>query len=99
MAGKTSTMMPIISKLYCSSSQRVLVVRRRPHVVTGGGFVVTDCTTHQVVFRVDGCGILGAKGELILRDSHGDALLLMRRKVYIQHLRLLGTCVGVIISC
>ncbi|XP_028782775.1 protein LURP-one-related 6-like [Neltuma alba] len=80
MAGKTSTMMPIISKLYCSASQKVFVVRRRPHVVNGGGFVVTDCSSQKVVFRVDGCGILGAKGELILRDGDGDALLLMRRK-------------------
>ncbi|XP_061353434.1 protein LURP-one-related 6 [Gastrolobium bilobum] len=73
-------MMPIISKLYCSSSQTVLVVRRRPHVVNGGGFVVTDCSTQRVVFRVDGCGIHGIKGELILRDGDGEALLLMRRK-------------------
>ncbi|TKY72875.1 LURP-one-related 6 [Spatholobus suberectus] len=72
--------MPIISKLYCSSSQTVLGVRRRPHVVNGGGFVVTDCSGQRVVFRVDGCGIHGTKGQLILRDGEGDALLLMRRK-------------------
>lgn len=73
-------MMPVISKTFCSSSEVVLVVRRRPHVVTGGGFVVTDCT-QNVVFRVEGCGILGKKDELLLRDGNGDALLLIRRKV------------------
>lgn len=74
-------MMPIISKIYCSSSQVMLVVRKRPHVVNGGGFVVTD-TCQKVVFRVDGCGILGTKDELILRDANGEALLLVRRKVH-----------------
>lgn len=49
-------------------------------MVNGGGFVVTDCSTQRVVFRVDGCGIHGTKGELILRDGDGEALLLMRRK-------------------
>ena len=82
MGGKANVIRPIISKLYCSSSQSVLVVRRRPHVVSGGGFVVTDCS-QQVVFRVDGCGIHGIKDQLILRDGDGDALLLMRRKVQI----------------
>ncbi|KAE8689137.1 Protein LURP-one-related 6 [Hibiscus syriacus] len=71
--------MPVISKLYCSSSQVVFVVRRRPHVVNGGGFVVTNCS-QVIVFRVDGCGVLGTKGELVLRDAKGDALLLIRRK-------------------
>ncbi|KAF7837538.1 Protein LURP-one-related 6 [Senna tora] len=80
MGAETKRRMAIISKVYCWSSQRVVVVRRRPHVVNGGGFVVSDCSTQQVVFRVDGSGILGAKGELILRDAHGDPLLLMRRK-------------------
>ncbi|OMO91789.1 hypothetical protein COLO4_18086 [Corchorus olitorius] len=81
MAGKAhNTLMPVIvSKLYCASSQVVLVVRRRPLVVNGGGFVVTDCS-QRVVFRVDGCGVLGTKGELVLRDGNGDALLLIRRK-------------------
>ncbi|XP_059634722.1 protein LURP-one-related 6 [Cornus florida] len=78
MAAKDNTM-PIVSKMFCSSSQVVLTVRRRPHVVYGGGFVVTDCS-QNVVFRVDGCGILGKKGELILRDGDGDDLLLIRRK-------------------
>jgi len=74
--------MTIISKMYCSSSQAVLVVRRRPHVISGGGFVVTDCSNDQkVLFRVDGCGILGTKEELLLRDGNGVALLLIRRKV------------------
>ncbi|PRQ47031.1 protein LURP-one-related 6 [Rosa rugosa] len=78
MAAKTN-MLPIISKMYCSSAQGVFVVRRRPHAINGGGFVVTDCS-QKVAFRVDGCGILGKKDELILRDGDGDALLLIRRK-------------------
>ncbi|KAM3693732.1 hypothetical protein ACJW30_07G006100 [Castanea mollissima] len=61
-------MIPVINKSYCSSSQVVLVLRRRPHVTNGGGFVVTDCN-QKVIFRVDGCGILGTKDELILRDG------------------------------
>ncbi|XP_034913517.1 protein LURP-one-related 6 [Populus alba] len=79
MAAARADAMPIVSKLYCSSSQAVLVVRKRPHVVSGGGFVVTDCS-QKVVFRVDGCGVSGSEGELILRDSSGEALLLIRRK-------------------
>ncbi|KAJ9168052.1 hypothetical protein P3X46_019626 [Hevea brasiliensis] len=71
--------MPIVSKLYCASSQVLLLVRERPHVVSGGGFVVTDCS-QKVVFRVDGCGVVGKKGELILRDCDGEPLLLIRRK-------------------
>lgn len=82
MAAKTN-MLPIISKMYCSSAQGVFVVRRRPHAINGGGFVVTDCS-QKVAFRVDGCGILGKKDELILRDGDGDALLLIRRKVHLH---------------
>ncbi|KAL0426779.1 UNVERIFIED_CONTAM: protein LURP-one-related 6 [Sesamum latifolium] len=72
-------MMPIVSKVYCSPSEVVLTVRRRPNVVAGGGFVVADCS-QRVVFWVDGCGILGKKEEVILRDGEGNALLLIRRK-------------------
>ncbi|XP_021756678.1 protein LURP-one-related 6-like [Chenopodium quinoa] len=75
-ASKPNYLLPIISKMYCSSSQVVLVVRQRPQAVGGGGFVVTDCS-QKVVFQVDGCGILGKKGELILRD--GDNILLIRQ--------------------
>ncbi|KAF5481703.1 hypothetical protein F2P56_002336 [Juglans regia] len=74
-----ANMIPIISKMYCSSSKVLLIVRKRPHVISGGGFVVTDYS-QKVIFRVDGCGILGRKEELILRDGGGDALLLIRRK-------------------
>ncbi|KAM3693729.1 hypothetical protein ACJW30_07G005800 [Castanea mollissima] len=81
--GASANMISIINKTYCSSSQVVLVVRRRPHVTNGGGFVVTD-GNQKVIFRVDGCGILGKKDELILRDGDGDgdgdALLLIRPK-------------------
>jgi len=52
-------------------------------VVNGGGFVVTDCSGQRVVFKVDGCGIHGTKEQLILRDGEGEALLLIRRKVYL----------------
>ncbi|GAB2287133.1 hypothetical protein Dimus_021519 [Dionaea muscipula] len=61
-------MMPIISKMYCSAREAVLVVRRRPAMVGGGGFVVMN-SRQEVVFKVEGCGILGKKGELILRDA------------------------------
>lgn len=74
------TMMPIVSKVYCSASEVVLAVRRRPNVANGGGFVVADYG-QRVVFSVDGCGVLGRKEELILRDGEGNALLLIRRKV------------------
>ncbi|KAH7572047.1 hypothetical protein JRO89_XS04G0192300 [Xanthoceras sorbifolium] len=80
MSGKANNNVAIISKMYCSSSQVVLVVRRRPHVINGGGIVVTDCSNQKIVFRVDGCGVLGIKGELIVRDANGDALVLIRRK-------------------
>ncbi|KAJ4958032.1 hypothetical protein NE237_025143 [Protea cynaroides] len=70
---------PIVSKLYCSASQIVLIVRRRPHVVSGGGLVITDCS-QKTIFRVDDCGTLGTKGQLILRDAEGEHVLLIRRK-------------------
>ncbi|KAL8136478.1 hypothetical protein V2J09_002479 [Rumex salicifolius] len=65
-------MIPVVSKLYCSSSEVVLVVRKRPKVVNGGGFVVTNCS-QRVVFRVDGCGIVGRSGEVMLRDGNSYA--------------------------
>ncbi|QCD80221.1 hypothetical protein DEO72_LG2g542 [Vigna unguiculata] len=55
MTANTNTT-PIVGKLYCSSSQTVHVVRKRPHVVNGGGFVVMDSSGQRVLFRVDGCG-------------------------------------------
>lgn len=62
-------------------SERVLVVRRRPAVVNGGGFVVTDSSTHKVVFRVDGYGfgVRGTKPHLILTDDNKKPLLLLVR--------------------
>ncbi|KAJ4750414.1 LURP-one-like protein (DUF567) [Rhynchospora pubera] len=56
--------MPIVSKIFCSPLQVVLFVRKRPHLINGGGFVVMD-GNQRVVFRVEGCGILGVNGELI----------------------------------
>lgn len=82
-ANVDSTAMAIVSKMYCSRSQAVMVVRRRPHVVSGGGFVVTDIQ-QRVVFRADGCGTLGTGGRLILRDGEGNPLLLIRRQVHDQ---------------
>lgn len=80
MASKTASI-PIVSKVYCAPSEVVLAVRRRPNVVAGGGLAVAD-SSQRVVFRVEGCGILGKKDELILRDGEGNALLLIRRKVH-----------------
>lgn len=79
MAGST-ILKPIVSKIYCSSSKAVLMVRKRPPNVNGGGLVVTD-STQRVVFSVDGCGILGAMGELIVRDGDGTAILFIRKRV------------------
>lgn len=71
---------PVVSWRYSSESEAVLVVRRRPHMVNGGGFVVSN-SKQQVVFRVDGCGVLGTKGKLLLRSGDGDDLLLIRKMV------------------
>ncbi|KAG9458110.1 hypothetical protein H6P81_002618 [Aristolochia fimbriata] len=82
MSGGTSVavVVPIVSKIYCnSSSPLVFVVRNRPPAVNGGGFVVSNCR-QEVVFRVDGCGTLGTKGKLILRDANAAPLLVIRRK-------------------
>ncbi|OAY66686.1 Protein LURP-one-related 6 [Ananas comosus] len=78
MAGST-ILKPIVSKIYCSSSKAVLMVRKRPPNVNGGGLVVTD-STQKVVFSVDGCGILGAMGELIVRDGDGTAILFIHKR-------------------
>ncbi|XP_077239958.1 LURP-one-like protein (DUF567) [Tasmannia lanceolata] len=75
----SNNLMPVVSKLFCSPSQVVFTVRNRPHVVNGGGFVVLS-TNQTVVFKVDGCGTLGIKGQLILRDGEGESLLFVRRK-------------------
>jgi len=48
--------------------------------VNGGGFVVTDLS-HNVVFTVDGCGILGSKGEIMVKDGEGEAILFISKKV------------------
>ncbi|KAK6131778.1 hypothetical protein DH2020_034474 [Rehmannia glutinosa] len=79
MAAKSGSILPIVSKVYCSPCEVVLAVRRRPNVANGGGFAVAD-SSQRVVFRVDGCGILGKKEELILRDGDENPLLLIRRK-------------------
>lgn len=75
--------MPVVSKLFCAPSQVVLGVRARPHVVGGGGFVVTNTLNHEILFRVDGCGVLGKKDQMTVTDAYQTPLLLIRRKVTI----------------
>ncbi|KAL6010620.1 hypothetical protein ACLOJK_001056 [Asimina triloba] len=72
--------MPVVSKIFCSSTKADFIVRNRPHVVNGGGFVVTDTSNQKVVFRIDGCPTIGVEGHLVLRDSDGSSLLFIRRK-------------------
>jgi hypothetical protein len=48
--------------------------------VNGGGFVVTDLS-HNVVFVIDGCGILGSKGDLMVKDGEGEPILFISKKV------------------
>ncbi|XP_068657800.1 protein LURP-one-related 6-like [Aristolochia californica] len=78
MSAAASGSVPIVSKIYCSSSPLVFIVRNRPPAVNGGGFVVTNCR-QEMVFRADGCGNLGTKGKLIVRDGDGASLLVIRR--------------------
>ncbi|XP_008782601.1 protein LURP-one-related 6-like [Phoenix dactylifera] len=77
--GAVTNITPVVSKIYCFSSQTTLMVRRRPQIVNGGGLVVMN-SNQKVVFSVDGCGILGVKGELILRDGDGAPVLFIRKK-------------------
>ncbi|KAF3338509.1 Protein LURP-one-related 6 [Carex littledalei] len=76
---RSTDVVPIVSKLYCSSSPALLTIRKRPVVVNGGGFVVTD-SSYKVVFVVDGCGKLGAKGELMVKDGEGESILYIHKK-------------------
>ncbi|GJN27481.1 hypothetical protein PR202_gb15509 [Eleusine coracana subsp. coracana] len=71
---------PVVSKIFCSSTPTMLMIRRRPIVVNGGGFVVTDLN-HNVIFVIDGCGILGSKRELMVKDGEGEPILFVSRKV------------------
>ncbi|AED92870.1 unnamed protein product [Arabidopsis thaliana] len=77
-ARSSQTVDPVLSRRYSSESETVLVVRRRPPMVNGGGFVVSN-SKQVVVFRVDGCGVLGTKGKLLLRNGDGNDLLLIRK--------------------
>ncbi|XP_072980348.1 protein LURP-one-related 6 [Typha angustifolia] len=76
MGGSAS---PIVSKIFCSSSVASLMIRKRPVIVNGGGFVVTD-SSQKIIFFVDGCGMLGAKGELMVKDGDGASILFIRKK-------------------
>ncbi|KAJ6848355.1 protein LURP-one-related 6-like [Iris pallida] len=77
--GGSSNLVPVVSKIFCASSQTALTVRKRPQVVNGGGFVVLN-GRNSVVFSVVGCGVLGANGELILKDGDGAPILYIRKK-------------------
>jgi len=81
MSASSDRLMPIVSKIFCSQSPKTLMVRKRPHVVNGGGFVVTDCSP-KTIFSVGGCGVTGAKGELIIRDEDGSSILRIQKKVH-----------------
>lgn len=76
----SANLTPVVSKIFCSPFVANLMVRKRPHVVNGGGFVVTDCTS-RAIFSVDGCGVIGTKGELIIRDEDGGPVLHIQKKV------------------
>ncbi|KAJ4752920.1 LURP-one-like protein (DUF567) [Rhynchospora pubera] len=76
---RSTDAIPIVSKLYCSTSPVSLLIRKRPVMVNGGGFVVTD-SSHKVVFVVDGCGKLGARGELMVKDGEGESILYIHKK-------------------
>lgn len=78
--GGVTRIAPVVSKIYCFSSQTTLLVRQRPRIVNGGGLVVMN-PDQNVVFSVDGCGILGIKGELVLRDGGGAPVLFIHKKV------------------
>ncbi|XP_010493173.1 PREDICTED: protein LURP-one-related 16-like isoform X2 [Camelina sativa] len=86
-ARSSHTVDPVVSRRYSSESEAVLVVRRRPSMVNGGGFVVSN-NKQQVVFRVDGCGVLGTKGKLLLTNGDGVNLLLIRKMVILLTLLL-----------
>ncbi|CAD5194781.1 protein LURP-one-related 6-like [Musa acuminata AAA Group] len=77
--GGATTLLPIVSKTFCSNSQTVLMIRKRPRNINGGGFVVMNTNQH-IVFAVDGCGVLGVSGECVIRDGDGNSLLVIRRK-------------------
>jgi len=70
---------PVVSKQFCSTSETQFIVRKRPCVVNGGGFVVTNCGGNEV-FRVEGCGSM-FKNRAVLKDGEGKPILVMERKV------------------
>ncbi|CAN6478689.1 unnamed protein product [Victoria cruziana] len=80
-----ATLGPVLSKQFCSISQTTFSVRKRPRAVHGGGFVVSDCSSQQLIFRTEACAAFGVKGELVLRDSDGIALFLVRKKAVSFH--------------
>ncbi|WOK97546.1 protein LURP-one-related 6 [Canna indica] len=77
--GGLTTLLPVVSKAYCSYSKTVLLIRKRPRNVNGGGFVVMDAN-QSVAFAVDGCCVLGVSGECVVRDGNGNSILVIRKK-------------------
>lgn len=69
---------PVVSSQFCSTSCTEFVVRKRPCVVNGGGFVVIDCFGGNEVFRLEGCGPT-VKDEAVLKDSRWMPILTMKR--------------------
>lgn len=77
--GGTVTILPVVSKHFCCTSQTQFIVRKRPCAVNGGGFVVMNCGGDEV-FRVEGCGPL-FKNEALLKDGEGNSVLSLKRKM------------------
>ncbi|ERN11293.1 protein LURP-one-related 6 [Amborella trichopoda] len=77
--GSEVSVRAIISKEFCSKSEVILNVRKRPNAINGGGLIVRNCS-QEVAFRVDGCGTLGLKNQLIVKDASDNSLLLIRKQ-------------------
>ncbi|GLJ13734.1 hypothetical protein SUGI_0219190 [Cryptomeria japonica] len=71
--------LPVVGKEFCSPLLTILTVRKKPLVFSEGGLTVTESSTGQIVFRVEGRGP-SSKNRLVLMDSLGKPLLTLRRK-------------------
>ncbi|GLJ31667.1 hypothetical protein SUGI_0636310 [Cryptomeria japonica] len=89
MTQSSAIMRPVVSKKFCSTSHKVFTVRKRPCTINGGGFVVMDSHQGNEVFRVDGCGP-AVKDHALLKDSKGNHILSLKRKVGILQVFSLG---------
>ncbi|KAH9314013.1 hypothetical protein KI387_022640 [Taxus chinensis] len=72
--------LPVVGIEFCSSLLAMWTVRKKPLVFSGGGFIVTNSCTGQIIFRVDGRGS-SLKHRVILMDAVGKPLLSLHRKV------------------